>query len=525
MTKKVLVTEALAEAGLDLLRQTCQVTVHLKPSHDELLQMIGDYDALIVRSATDVNAQVLAAGTRLAVVGRAGTGVDNIDVQAATHRGILVVNAPTSNTVAVAEHTMALMLSLARHIPQANSITHAGLWEKKGLMGTELRDKTLGLVGFGRVGRAVASRASGFDMHIVAYDPFVSPEIAARYDARLLTLDELLSRSDYVSLHAPSTERTRGIISARELALMRPTAYLINCARGDLVIHEDLVQALCEGHIAGAALDVFIDEPNIDPSLCENARVLLTPHLGASTEEAQSSAALQVARQVIDVLAGRPPRYPVNITAMSSEAMKRIQPYLDLATRMGHFYAQFAENNLTELEITYAGSLSEENTELITAALLQGVLAEAGQELVNLVNARLIAEEHGLVVREVRTTHVEGYSSLLSLSTKTTRHSHLLSGTLIHGEPHIVQVDNYWLDFVPRGHLLVDEHLDQPGLVGLIGTILGDADVNISFVQLGRAVKGGQAVMVLGVDEPLVDGVLDRIRGIETIRSAHFISL
>ena len=525
MAGKVLVTEALAETGLDLLRQELEVTVHLRPTQRALADMIGEYDALIVRSSTRVDAEVLAAGSRLVVVGRAGTGVDNIDLDAATHRGILVVNAPTSNTVAVAEHTLALMLSLARHIPQANTSTHAGMWEKRALLGTELRDKIVGLIGFGRVGRAVAQRARAFEMQIVAFDPFVSPEVAARYEARMVGLDELLSSADYVSLHAPPTERTRGMISAREIALMKPSAYLINCARGDLIDQNDLVQALCDERIAGAALDVFPDEPRVEPTLCGNARLLLTPHLGASTEEAQSSASLQVARQVVDVLAGRPPSHPVNITAMSTEAMKLVRPFLDLATRMGRFYAQFSEDSLVQLDIIYAGDLVEQNTDLITAALLQGLLAESGTSPVNLVNARLIAKERGLVVREVRTTQSEDFAGLLSLATTTSVGSHLLKGTIIRGEPHIVQVEDYAVDFVPSGHLLVDEHLDQPGIVGRIGTILGAENVNISFVQLGRATKGGHAVMVLGVDEPLSDVVLASIRGLQSIRSAHLISL
>ncbi|MCD6519627.1 MAG: phosphoglycerate dehydrogenase, partial [Anaerolineae bacterium] len=313
MKRRILVTDPLAQAGLDLLHEHCQVDVHLRPSIEELCQLIAPYDGLIVRSSTRVSAPVIEAAERLVVIGRAGTGVDNIDLEAATRHGIVVVNAPMSNTVSVAEHTLALMLALARHIPQANASMHAGRWEKKALLGTELRGKTLGIIGLGRVGTAVAQRAHAFEMRLIAYDPFISPEKAQRLGVQLVDLETLLRQADYVSLHAPATERTRKMISKRELGLMKPTAYLINCARGELLDEKALLEALQSAQIAGAALDVLADEPHIQPALRECPNLILTPHLGASTQEAQSSAALEVARQVIDVLEGRPPRYPVNV--------------------------------------------------------------------------------------------------------------------------------------------------------------------------------------------------------------------
>ncbi len=386
--KKVLVAESIAETGIRRLQEACEVTVAPKITPGELLAVIGDYHGLVVRSATQVTEQVLEAGSQLVVVGRAGTGVDNIDLDAATRRGIMVVNAPLSNTIAVAEHTMALMLSLARHLPSANHSMHCGRWEKRTLMGTELRGKTLGLVGLGRVGTAVATRAQAFEMRVLAYDPLVSAERAERLNVRMVGLEELLRSADYVSLHAPATERTQGMIGARELAMLKPAAYLINCARGELIDENALVDALRGGKIAGAALDVYPDEPHVNPAFCELQNLLLTPHLGASTEEAQSGAAVDVAEQVVDVLTGRPPRYPVNLTAVSPEEMAYLQPYLDLASRMGRFYAQFAENNLKRLELSYAGAIGNHDTSLITAAALAGLLSEAGEETVNLVNAR-----------------------------------------------------------------------------------------------------------------------------------------
>lgn len=522
---KVLVTEPLAPEGLDLLRTACEVVVKLKPTADELRELVADCDALIVRSATQVTADVLQAGARLMVVGRAGTGVDNIDLDAATRRGITVVNAPAANTVAVAEHTLALMLCMARHICQADSAMHAGKWQKQGLMGVELRDKTLGLVGLGRVGSAVAARAVGFEMHVLAYDPFISPDKAAQMQVELAPLDRVLAESDFISLHAPLTERTRSLIGADELALVKPNAYLINCARGELVDVDALVRALRERRLAGAALDVFAQEPCVNPELCDCPNLLLTPHLGASTEEAQASAAVQVAREVLDVLQNRPPRYPVNTAALSSEELAFIRPYVDLAMRLGKFYARFAENNLTHLELTYAGDVIRHDTSLITAAALAGLLAEAVQEPVNLVNAPVIAREHGLVVNEVRTSEAGDFTDLITLRARTTTREHVLAGTVMRGQPHIVRVDDYWLDFVADGSLLVTEHVEQPGIIGQMGTFLGNAGVSISFVQVGRQARGGQGLMVMGLDDALNDGLLAQMMTLPSIRSARVVSL
>jgi len=522
---KVLVTEPLAQAGLDALAESGEVDIVLRPSPDELVDMIGAYDALIVRSATRVTAEVLEHAPRLQVIGRAGTGVDNIDLAAATRRGVLVVNAPTSNTVAVAEHAIALMLSLARHICTANATSHTGRWDKKRLMGTELRYKTLGLVGLGRVGTAVASRARGLEMRVIAYDPFVSPERAARMDVELVGLDTLFARADYVSLHAPSTESTRGMVDRERLAMMKPTAYLINCARGDLIVEEDLVAALCAGRIAGAALDVYVDEPNIGVALCDCSNLLLTPHLGASTQEAQSSAAVEVSRQVIDVLAGRPARYPVNTTALSFDELTALQPYLDLARQMGRFYAQYTANNVSQIELTYAGEVSDLDTNMVTQAALVGLLSEGSQDHVNLVNVGLVANERGLIVREVRTTDVQGFASLISLRAETTRGARRILGTVMRGEPHIVRVDDYWLDFVARGTLLVSEHIERPGVIGQMGTLLGRHGLDISFVQVGRQHRGGHGLMVTGLDADADAEVMAHVKTLPSIVSAQLVRL
>lgn len=522
---RVLVTEALSPEGIALLERACQVDVHLNPTPAELRDLIRGYDALIVRSSTLVTADVLEGADRLVIVARAGTGVDNIDLDAATRRGILVVNAPTSNTVAVAEHTLALMLSLARHIPQADARTRTGCWEKRQFMGTELRDKVLGLVGFGRVGTAVASRARGFEMRVIAYDPFVAPERAQRLNVEMVELDDLLQQADYLSLHVPATERTKGMIGARELGLMKRSAYLINCARGDLIVLEDLARALCAKDIAGAALDVFPDEPSVNPLLLTCPNLVLTPHLGASTREAQSGAALQVAQQVVDVLAGKQARYPVNITALSGEEMGFLQPYLELAGQMGRFYAQYAHDNLTHMEITYAGEVAAHNTQIITAATLAGLLSEAGDEPVNLVNAPMIAAERGLLLSEVRTPDAQGFSGLVTLAARTTAREYLLSGVVMRNQPHMVRIGNYWLDFVLQGHLLISQHIEQPGIIGQMGLLLGNAGISISFVQVGRQERGGPGLMVTGLDDPLSSEALTQIMTLPSIKAACYVRL
>jgi len=525
MRDKVLVTEPLAEAGLDLLRACCDVAVRLKPTRDELFGELDDARALVVRSATKVSAEVLAAAERLVVVARAGAGVDNIDVDAATRRGVMVVNAPDSNTIAVAEHTMALMLCLARPICEANAETHAGRWEKQRLLGSELRHKTLGLVGLGRVGSAVAERARSFGMRILAHDPFVSPERAAQLDAALVSLDELLTHADYVSLHVPASNTTRHMVGARELALLKPTARLINCARGDLIDEEALCAALTSGQVAGAALDVFPDEPHVNAALQGCRNLILTPHLGASTEEAQDVAAVVVAQQVVDVLAGRPARHPVNVLALSSEEMTFARPYLDLAYRMGRFYAQFAQESLSRVDLAYAGDVAGHDTSLVSASALSGLLSGASEEPVNVVNAPIIARERGLIVSESRTSEAQDLAGLITLRAQTNGRSRLLAGTILRGQPHIVRIDDYWIDVVASGALLVSEHVEQPGVIGQMGTLLGEEGINISFVQVGRQERGGRGIMVVGVDDALSPRAMERVMAMPSIIDAWVVRL
>jgi D-3-phosphoglycerate dehydrogenase len=523
---KVLVTDGLAEEGLALLRQAAEVDVRSGLTPPQLLETIGEYDALVVRSATKVTAEVIAAGEKLRVIARAGTGVDNIDVEAATRRGILVVNAPGGNTVAVAEHTLGLMLALARHIPQADSALRAGRWEKRHLEGVQLYNKTLGLIGLGRVGTAVATRAQALGMKVIAYDPFVSVDQAQRLNVRLCSLETLLAEADCVSIHAALTDHTRNLISREKLALMRPTAYLINCARGGIVDEEALSEALAQGSLAGAALDVFAREPlSADHPLLASPRVVITPHLGASTKEAQSQVSLDIAEQVIAILQGGMARYPVNAPALSAETLGRLGPYIDLASRLGSFYAQMAEASLHGVTLIYSGEIAEGETSPLSSATLMGLLAAISYEPVNLINALVIARERGLVVVEERRPTPQDFANAITLQVETAQGTRQVMGTLKRGEPHIVGINGYWLDFIARGDLLVTEHIEGPGVLGRVGTVLGDAGVNIAFVQVGRRERGGPGVMVLGLDDPVPPETLAQLQALPSLRSARFVCL
>ncbi|MBC7224981.1 MAG: phosphoglycerate dehydrogenase, partial [Anaerolineae bacterium] len=503
----------LAEAG--------NVIEHHHPTPAQLLDLVRRVDALVVRSRTKVSSQVVEAGRDLRVIARAGAGVDNIDLEAATRRGILVVNAPGANTVAVAEHTMALILALARRIPEADASMHAGRWEKGRLQGTELMGKVLGLIGLGRIGSAVAQRALAFGMEVLAYDPFVSVAHAEALRVRLADLDEVLRQADFLSVHAPATPQTRRLIGAAELAKMKPTARIVNCARGGIVDEAALGQALREGRLAGAALDVFEEEPPTRSPLLDAPNVILTPHLAGSTLEAQRKVGMSAAEDVVRVLRGEPPRHPVNAPFLAPEVLESLYPYVELCQRLGRLYAQLAGDHLESLEITYSGDLANQDTTALRAALLAGLLEQVSEEPVNLVNAPLLARSRGLAVEERKTPATEHFTSQVTLRARTTAGERTLAGTVIRGEPHVVEVDGYHLDFVARGHLLVSEHIEGPGILGRVGTLLGEAGINISFVQVGRKARGGLGLMVLGLDEPPTQEVLGRMMELPTIRSVR----
>jgi D-3-phosphoglycerate dehydrogenase len=495
----------MSDVGLAALRAApnVEVTVQTGLSPEKLLEIIPQFDALLVRSATQVTAEVLRAGARLRVVGRAGVGVDNINVDAATQAGIVVVNAPTGNVVAAAEHTVAMLMALARNIPQADAHVRAGLWKRDKFMGIEVRGKFLGTVGLGRVAQEVARRAQGLGMNVLAYDPYVTADYANQRGVELVDLDTLVARADFLTLHVPLTPQTRHLISRERLATMQPTARLINVARGGIVDEQALVEAVEAGRLAGAALDVYEQEPpGADSPLRRCSNIILSPHLGGSTVEAQEKVAEDVALQVLDVLNDRPARYAVNAPIIPPRDLELLVPYIDLAERMGRFMKQLGAQGMGDVEFTVEGDLAEFDLTYIRAAVIKGMLADVVSVRINLVNAGLMAEKRGMNLIERKKHQREfAYESLLTLRSTSGSQRWTVRGALLQGEPHIVAINNLWVDFPAAGHVLLALHNDRPGIIGAVGTLLGNADVNISFMHVGRRAPRSEAIMALGTDE------------------------
>ena len=513
---RVLVSDPLAAVGLELLLKhglTVDVRTGLKPA--ELIEIIPAYDALLVRSETKVSAAVLGAGKQLKVVARAGVGVDNIDLDAATNLGVLVANAPGGNTISVAEHTVGLLLALARNITQADASLRAGEWKRSRFMGTEVRGKTLGCLGLGRIGAEVARRAQGLAMDVIAYDPYISAEMAAHLNVTLVSLETLVASADFITVHLPLTEETSRMINADALARMKPGVRLINCARGGIIDQAALLAALDSGHVAGAALDVFEKEPlPPDSPLLRHPKVVITPHIAGSTVEAQDQVAVDVAEQVIDVLSGRAARYAVNAPLMAPRDLPFLAPYLNLAERLGRVAVQLGGKNLKSCAITYSGALAEYDLSSVTAAVIKGMLQSVVDVRVNIINAMRLAGQRGLAVSEQKTLRTSQYENMISVQVMNGGGARKVSGALVQDEPHIVGLDDIWVDFPAQGHLLLTRHHDRPGIIGRIGTMLGDADVNISFMHVGRQTPRGEAIMVLGTDEPIPEALYDLVKDV-----------
>jgi D-3-phosphoglycerate dehydrogenase len=514
---RILVAEPLAREGIDLLGAHHDVDDRPGLSRDELCAAIGDYDALVVRSQVQVDRELIAAGRRLVVIGRAGVGVDNVDLEAATQAGITVVNAPTGNTIAAAEHTLALMFGLARRIAAADASVRRGEWKRSQFTGTELRGKTLGIVGLGKIGQAIADRARALEMTVLGVDPYVSAEQAALHDVELTDLDGLLRRADVVTVHVPLGRTTKGLIGRDALAKMKSGALLLNVARGGVLDEAAVAASLREGHLGGAGVDVFEQEPPVDSPLLDAPNTLLTPHLGASTEEAQVLVAEEVADQVLDVLAGRPARYAVNAPLVTPETAKALAPYLPLAEILGRFFAQFARTGVRTLTLEIAGDLAEFDASPLTAAVLRGLLESTTTQRVNLVNAGALAKARGIAVVERKTPKAGPYSSLLTLSGEANGRTTTVGGTVAGGEPRLVRLNDYWLEMAPADVMLMTRHRDRPGTMGRIGLILGEADVNISAMHLARSAPRQDAFMILALDDDVPDRVADAIRSHEAV--------
>jgi D-3-phosphoglycerate dehydrogenase len=524
---RVLVTEALSERGLELLRKDFEVDVREELAAGALAEEIAPYDALIVRSQTDVGAEVLEAGRNLKVVARAGIGLDNVDVEAATRRGIMVVNAPQSNIVSAAEHTMALLLAQARHIPQAQAALKAGAWERSRFRGVEVAGKTIGVVGLGRVGGMVAQRAQGFGMRVIAFDPYVPKERARELGADLMpTLEALLVQADFVTVNLPKTADTEGLIGARELGLMKEGARIVNTARGGIVDEDALAKALEDGHLGGAALDVFVDEPAIDHPLFAFDDVVVTPHLGSSTVEALDKAGTTIAEMVSLGLKGEFVPYAVNVSA-GAEVAESVRPFLSLAERLGALLTGLAEGALRSVRCEYLGRIGETDTRVLTLAVLKGSLSGVVHEPVSFVNAPVIIAERGIAVSETRSSVSRDYVNVISLKGETEAGDVAVAGTLVgkRDAERIVRVYDFDLEMAPAPNMAFFTYADRPGIIGTVGTILGEEGINIGSMEVGRKAAGGEALMGLTVDTALAPELIERLARETRAETARFIVL
>lgn len=519
---KVLISDKMSSQAADVLRHRgVEVDVITGLAPEELKAKIGEYDGLAIRSSTKVTAEILEAATALKVVGRAGIGVDNVDIKAATGRGVVVMNTPFGNSITTAEHAVAMMLALARQIPTANASTHAGKWEKSRFMGVELAGKTLGIIGCGNIGGIVADRARGLKMRVVAYDPFLSAERADDLGIEKVDLDALLNRADFISLHAPATDQTRGIINADAIAKMKPGVRIVNCARGALVVEPDLKAALDSGHVAGAALDVFAAEPANANALFGMDQVVATPHLGASTTEAQEKVALQVAEQIADFLVDGTVVNALNMPSVSAEDMPRLRPYMGLASYLGGFAGQITESAIRKVEIEYHGHVAGVNCRPLTALALEGLLSPLLAS-VNMVNAPTIAREREIDVSETRTERAGAHQTLIRIVVTTEQRTRTVAGTLFNGDqPRIVEVEGIAMDARLAPEMLFVANDDKPGFIGRLGTLLGDAGINIASFHLGRDCAGGNAIALLEIDEPPSDRVLTDVHELPHVIRAH----
>jgi D-3-phosphoglycerate dehydrogenase len=515
---KVLISDALSPRAAEILAAR-GIEVDFSPglAGDELKVRIAGYDGLAVRSATKVTEGLLARAQHLKVIGRAGIGVDNIDVPAATQRGIVVMNTPYGNSITAAEHTIAMLFALCRQIPAADRSTQAGKWEKSRFMGVELTGKTLGIVGCGNVGSIVAERALGLRMKVVAYDPFLSPERAVALGIDKLPLDALLARADFITLHTPLTEATKDLLDERAIAKMKRGVRLINCARGGLVVESDLAAALDSGHVAGAAIDVFVDEPALSSPLFGRDNVVATPHLGAATAEAQENVAVEIAEQIADYLLTGAVSNAVNMPSLTAEEAKRLSPYMKLAEQLGSFAGQLTETGITSVAIEYEGAVADLNVKPLTAIALTGLLAPQ-LAAVNMVNAPVICRERDIRVSETRRGEPVDYQTLIRVIVTTERRTREIAGTLFAGDkPRIVSVENIALEAELGGNMLFVRNYDKPGFIGALGNALGAAEVNIATFHLGRAAPGQDAIALVEVDQPLTPMMLDTVRTLPNV--------
>lgn len=528
-TYKVLVCDDLSEEGLKVFRdqKNCELLIKLKQPLDELKKNIADADACVVRSGTQITREVIEAAKKLKVIGRAGVGLDNVDVDAASKRGIVVVNTPGGNTISAAELAFCLLMAMARNIPEANNSVKRGEWERKKFTGVELYEKTLGILGLGRIGTEVAKRAQSFGMRVLAFDPFLRAEKALQIGVEAVSLDEILKRSDFLTLHLPLTAENKNMLGAAQFQKMKKGVRIVNCARGGLIDEKALAEAIKAGQVAGAALDVFEAEPPPkDLELLKLPQIVVTPHQGASTEEAQIAVAVDVAQSIIDYLNGKGSKNAVNIPFVDPEVLEHIRPYLFLGEKLGLFLAQTVEGQLLQVDIQFLGEVSERETTPITVAILKGLLTPILAESVNFVNASVLAKERGIKVTESKSSTSAHYANLVQIDVRTEKKQTRVAGTMISREDtRIVTIDNYNVEAVPDGYLLLIANNDVPGIVGQLGTLLGSSGVNIAGMTLGRDVPGGQARALFKIDNRIDPSVLQQIRKMKNILDVKLIKL
>lgn len=526
--KKVLVSDPLSNKGLEILGRAKNLKVDIKPGlpPEELKKIIGEYDAIIIRSETKLKGDIIEAADHLKVIGRAGIGLDNVDLPAATKKGIVVMNTPQENAIAAAEHTIAMMFSVARKVPQATASMKAGKWEKKKFMGVELYNKTFGIIGIGVIGTVVADRARGLKMKVIAFDPYLSKEAAEKKGVELVPLDDLLGRSDFISIHTPLTDETRNLIDKNAFAKMKNGVILINCARGGIINEKDLYDAMKEGKVAGAALDVFEKEPAIGNPLLELEQVVSTPHLGASTGEAQENVSIAIVQQVVDYLLLGEARNAVNIPMVSPDILPFLRPYLRLGEKLGSFLAQISNYAIEEVLIEYHGEVLEYGTKPITISVLKGLLTPYVGETVNFVNAQVMAKDRGIRITESTSTMAEDFTSLIAITTRSKMEQNYIAGTLFgRKELRIVKLNDFFIEALPEGYILVVNNYDKPGVIGNIGMALGSRNINIATMQFGRDRMGGNAISLLHLDAPLPAGMLGEILRLPNIISVRQIHL
>lgn len=523
---KVLVSDNLGKIGIQMFQdaEEIEVDVNVGLSPEELKSIIGNYHALVIRSATKVTEDLLKAATLLKVVGRAGIGLDNVDIPAATKLGIVVMNTPEGNVITTAEHTIALMLSLTRNIPLGTSSLKAGRWDKKKLQGKELYKKVLGVIGFGKVGSIVADRAQGLKMRVIVYDPFITPEHIEKAGYKSVSLPELYQQADYITVHVPKLKDTIGLINKEAFDRMKQGVMIVNCARGGIINEADLYDAMNSGKVAGAALDVFVTEPPVDSPLLTLDRLVCTPHLGASTREAQTNVAVAVATQIIDYLKNGTIVNAVNVSSVTGELLIKLGPFLSLADRMGCLQAQLSRGPIKEVLIEYTGDFQDIDLSPVSTAVLKGLLTPMLKDNVNFVNAPVIAKERGIKVKETFSSESEDYLNLITIRIATTEMASTIAGTVFgKKDVRVVKINNFRLEMIPYGHLTLINNVDRPGVIGSIGSVLGKHGINIAQMQVGQEKDGKKTVVFLRTDAPIPEEVLEKLRVLETVNSVtHF---